>query len=178
MTLKDLLQKERKSILQKWFDLILETYPSDAATLMKKDRDPFTNPVGATVRREIEVVFRGICDECAPEEWSAALDSVLKIRSVQNFAPSKAVGFVFLLKKAIEDALKGEIERPSIREEWLSFQSRIDDLALRAFDLYVDCREKISEIRVNQAQAEKEMVLRMMERMTYPKGKRKKEEEN
>jgi hypothetical protein len=33
------------------------------------------------------------------------------------------------------------------------------------------CREKICEIRVNQAKAEKEMALRMMERMTPSKEK-------
>ncbi len=178
MPLNDLLLKEKKNILGKWFDLILETYPSDAAAVMKKDRNPFTNPVGSTMLREIEVLFRGLCGECTAQECSTALDAILKIRSVQDFSPSKAVGFVLLLKKAIEASLKGEIEKPDIREEWLSFQGNIDDLSLQAFDLYVACREKIYEIRMNQARMEKEMALKMVERMTTSKGKGKKEEEN
>jgi hypothetical protein len=176
--LKDLLAKNKNAILRRWFDLILETYPSDAATLMKKDRDPFTNPVGSTMLREIEVVFRGLCEECTAQECSASLDSILKIRSVQDFSPSKAVGFVLLLKKAIEESLKSEIEKPGIREEWSSFQARIDNLSLQGFDIYVACREKVYEIRMNQARIEKEMALKMMERMTSSKQKRKKEEEN
>jgi hypothetical protein len=54
-------------------------------------------------------------------------------------------------------------------DEWLKFQSRIDDLALQAFDIYLECREKICEIRIHQARTEKEMAFRMMERMTHPK---------
>jgi hypothetical protein len=87
------------------------------------------------------------------------------------------VGFVFLLKRAIGETLKNEICKESVMEEWLKFQSRIDDLALQAFDIYMDCREKICEIRVNRAKAEKEMAFRMMERMTHSKEKRPKEKD-
>jgi hypothetical protein len=167
--LNELLRKNQSPILQRWFDLILETYPPDGATLMRKDRDPFTNPVGSTISREIGVIFQRLCEGAHAEAFQASLDSVLKIRSVQNFTPSQAVGFVFLLKKAIEETLKGEIQKPEVLGEWLNFQSKIDDLGLQAFDIYVDCREKICEIKVNRAQAEKKMALRMMERMTYSK---------
>jgi hypothetical protein len=88
------------------------------------------------------------------------------------------VGFVFQLKKAIEDTLKSEIYRESVMDEWLKFQSRIDGLALQAFDLYMDCREKICEIRVNQAQAERETAFKMIERMTYSKEKRQKNKDS
>jgi hypothetical protein len=176
--LKDLLQKEKSTILRKWFDLILETYPSDAATLMRKERDPFSNPVGSTISSAIEVLFRGLCEGADAVALSPSLDSIIKIRSVQDFSPSKGVAFVFLLKKAVEESLKGEIEEPGIGQEWLRFQGRIDELGLQAFDLYVACREKINEIRISQARTEKEMALRLMERITTSKEKRKKEEKN
>ena len=80
-----------------------------------------------------------------------------------------------LLKKAIGETLKSESQKESFLEEWLKFQSKIDDLALLAFDIYMGCREKICEIKVNRARAEKEMAFKMMERMTSPKGKPKKE---
>jgi hypothetical protein len=87
------------------------------------------------------------------------------------------VGFIFLLKRAIGEILKNEICKESVMDEWLKFQSKIDDLALQAFDIYMDCREKICEIRVNQARVEKEMAFRMIERMATSKEKRKKEED-
>jgi hypothetical protein len=162
----DLLKKNKVTILERWLDLILETYPADTAIIMRKEKDRFANPVGSTISREIEVLFKKLCEEGQDEKCQASLDSILKIRSVQDFSPSKAVGFIFLLKRAIREILKNEIYKEPFINEWLRLQSRIDDLALQAFDLYMNCREKICEIRINQARAEKEMAFRMMERMT------------
>ena len=162
----DLLSRNEAAILRRWFDLVLETYPADTAALMRKDKDQFTNPVGSILSREIEVLFKKLCEGSQNERCQASLDSILKIRSVQDFPPSQAVGFIFLLKRAIGEVLKNDICKESVADEWLEFQSRIDDLALQAFDAYMECREKICEIRINQARAEKEMAFRMIERMS------------
>jgi hypothetical protein len=175
--MRDLLKKNKVAILERWFDLILETYPANTATMMRKDKNQFTNPVGSTLSREIEVLFKNLCEGSQDERCQSSLDSILKIRSVQDFSPSKAVGFVFLLKRAVGEALKNEICKESVMDEWLKFQSRIDDLALQAFDAYMECREKICEIRINQARTEKEMAFRMMERMTPSKEKKQKVED-
>jgi hypothetical protein len=175
--MQDLLKKNKAAILERWFHLILETYPANTATIMRKDRNQFTNPVGSTLSREIEVLFKNLCEGIWDEKCEASLDSIVKIRSVQDFSPSKAVGFIFLLKRAIGETLKNEICKESVMDEWLKFQSRIDDLALQAFDAYMDCREKVCEIRINQAKAEKEMAFRMMERMTTSKEKKQKGED-
>jgi hypothetical protein len=171
MALESLLLQNKTNLLKRWFDLILETYPADTAALMRRDRNQFTNPVGSTISREIETLFKQLCEGVRNGECRAALDAILKIRSVQDFSPSKAVGFIFQLKKAVWETLKNQISNESAMDEWLNFQSRIDDLVLQAFDAYTDCREKICEIRVNQAKVEKEMAFRMMERMTPSKEK-------
>jgi len=171
MVLENLLLQNKTAILKRWFDLILETYPADTVTLMRKEQNQFRNPVGATISREIETLFKQLCEGVQNGECRTSLDAILKIRSVQDFSPSEAVGFIFQLKKAIEETLKSEICREQNIEAWRAFQSRIDALALQAFDIYMDCREKICEIRVHQARAEKEMAFRMMERMTYKKEK-------
>jgi hypothetical protein len=167
--MQNLLKKNKAAILERWFNLILETYPANTASMMRKDKNQFTNPVSSTLSREIDVLFKNLCEGSQDEKCQSSLDSILKIRSVQDFSPSKAVGFIFLLKRAIGETLKNEICKESVIDEWMKFQSRIDDLALQAFDIYMDCREKICEIRVNQARTEKEMAFRMMERMTHPK---------
>jgi hypothetical protein len=177
MMLQNLLEKNKSAILERWLHLTFETYPADTAMMMRKDKNQFTNPVGSTMSREIEVLFGKICEGIQDEKCRASLDSILKIRSVQDFSPSKAVGFIFLLKRAIGETLKNEICKESVMDEWLQFQSRIDELALQAFDIYMDCRKKIYEIRINQARAEKEMAFRVMERVTRSKEKRQEEED-
>jgi hypothetical protein len=174
MMMRDLIKKNKAAILERWFDLILETYPANTAAMMRKDKNQFTNPVASTLSREIEVLFKNLCEGSQKEKCQSSLDSILKIRSVQDFSPSKAVGFIFLLKRAIGETLKNEICKESVMDEWMKFQSRIDDLALQAFDIYMDCREKICEIRVKQARTEKEMAFRMMERVSHSKEKREK----
>jgi len=175
--IQDLLKKNKAAILERWFHLILETYPANTAAMMRKDKNQFTNPVGTTLSREIEVLFKNLCEGSQNEKCQSSLDSILKIRSVQDFSPSKAVGFIFLLKRAIGETLKNEMCKGAVMDEWLEFQSKIDDLALQAFDIYMDCREKICEIRVNQAKTEKEMAFRMIERMTTSKEKKQKGED-
>ena len=177
LAIQDLLKKNKAAILERWFHLILETYPTNTAAMMRKDKNQFTNPVGSTFSREIQVLFKNICEGSQDEKCQASLDSILKIRSVQDFSPSTAVGFIFLLKRAIGETLKNDICKESVMDEWLKFQSRIDDLALQAFDIYMDCREKICEIRINQAKTEREMAFRMMERMTTSKEKKQKVED-
>src|SRR5512139_1559874 len=133
MALEALLLQKKTPILRKWFDLILEAYPSDVATLMRKNSDPFANPVGSTISREIEVLLKELCGGSDVQQCSAPLDAILKIRSVQDFSPSQAVGFVFLLKEAIESTLKEEIHKDPVASEWPGFRSKIDALALCAF---------------------------------------------
>ena len=177
MALGNILSQNQNAILKRWLNLIMETYPADVAALMRKDQNQFTNPVGSTISREIKGLFKGLLEEGNSERFSTALNSILKIRSVQDFPPSKAVGFVFLLKKAMEEILKGQICKEPMENDWSKFLSKIDELALHAFDIYMDCREKVCEIRINQAKSEREMAFRMMERMSYSKAKREKEED-
>jgi hypothetical protein len=173
---KNLLLQNQKAILERWLHLILETYPADTSALFKKEKDQFINPVGSTISREIETLFEELLQDMNSDRLSASLSAILKIRSVQDFSPSRAVGFVFLLKKAIQDVLGIRIDEKQILEEWLKFQSKIDKLALQAFDIYMDCREKICEVRVNRARAEREMALKMLERMYGLKEKPEKGE--
>jgi hypothetical protein len=170
MRLAIILLQKRATILERWFNLILETYPERTAALIKKDKDRFTNPVGSTISREIETLFDALVSDLDPDRIEASLEAIIKIRSVQDFPASSAVGIVFLLKKVVFEALSDVLshEGPGGEHggEWFKLQCRVDDIALRAFDIYSRCREKIAEIRIEQANGEKEIALRMLQRMS------------
>ena len=174
MALVNLLLQNQKAILERWLHLILETYPAETSALLKKEKDQFMNPVGSTISREIETLFEELLQGLNSDRLSASLSAILKIRSVQDFSPSGAAGFIFLLKRSVQEILRSEIQKESVLEEWLKFHSKIDELALLAFDIYMDCREKICEIKVNKAMADKEMALKMLERIGFPKEKSQK----
>ena len=165
MVLEHLLPQKRAAILERWFQLVLETYPAGTSRFLKQEKDRFANPVGYTISQEIEALYDGLLQEMNSDKLAVCLDNIIRIRAVQDFPPSQTIAFIFLLKKAIREELASEITENRVFEELLKFEARIDKLALLAFDIYMKCREKVFEIRVNEAKAERERVLKLLERI-------------
>jgi hypothetical protein len=159
--LKESLSKKRSAILKRWLDLILETYWPETAIFLKKQDDPFTNPVGQTILQGIDGIFNDILNGAGSENAAAFLEKVIKIRAVQDFTASQAISFVFLLKKAVREELKDEINRDRLHEDLSLLNDRVDELALIAFDMYMKSREKIYELKSNEI---KNMTFRLLQR--------------
>lgn len=168
MVLKYLSQK-KVAILERWFQLILETYPADTSRFLKQEKDRFLNPVGYTISQEIEALYEGLLQEINPDKVITCLDNIIRIRAIQDFPPSQAIAFIFLLKKAIREKLASELRENQLFEQLLKIESRIDELTLLAFDVYMRCREKVYEIRVKEAKAERERVLKLLGRANLGK---------
>ena len=150
MTLIDLLVQKKSAIVDRWRDLIIQTYPPHTSGFLKRQKDQFCNPVGHAISNETEKLYQILLDGFSTDIISEAADQIIKIRAVQDFSASDAVAFVFLLKKAIRVQLENELQHNGIAIELLSFESRIDALALHIFDAYMRCREKIYEIKVSE----------------------------
>jgi hypothetical protein len=157
MELASLLKQNRKSILDRWFDLVIQTYPRDSAEFLTRQKDPFRNPVGHAIVQGLGPIYDQIVAGLDPDRLRDALDRIIRIRSVQEFTPSEAVGFVFQLKTVIRDVLgdriPGEIHDGSgsgAAGEAAEIASRIDAVALLAFEKYVECRETLHEIRCRE----------------------------
>jgi len=150
MRLNNLLAQRKTAIIKKWFALAIETYPSDTAKFLKRQKDPFANPVGRTIYKGLEALFDQLLQGINHEALASCLDPIIKIRAIQNFSPSQAVGFIFFLKNVIRKTLHKEITKEQIADELLLLESRIDELVLIAFNLYTQCREKIYELKANE----------------------------
>ena len=161
MKLEKRLAQNKAQIVGRWLDLIFETYPADAQRFLRKQKDRFANPVGTTISKEIENLYDELIEGLEPERVSSLLDRIIRIRAIQDFPPSQALAFVFYLKKAIKDEMQEEILEEGQSEDWSIIESRIDDLALLAFDIYMNCREKLYDIRANEA---KNQVSRLLQR--------------
>jgi hypothetical protein len=176
--LHDLLSGKRSSIVQKWFDRILESYPENTTRLLKKEKDPFANPVRHTILQGVEGVFDELLKKGdRPKELNDYLDKVIRIRSVQDFPPSQALAFVFSLKEVIRDVLGKEIRENDLYDPLSALDRRIDALALRAFDVFMGCREEIYELRVSEVKRTREQALRLLERTDRVRQKRMEDEE-
>jgi hypothetical protein len=156
MNLRDLLRKHKTAVTEKWLDKTLATYPSRTSVFFKRTKDPFANPVGNTLSSGIEAVFDDLLEtfedagSVSAEQFCSHLDDIIKVRSVQEFSPSQAVSFVFLLKEAVREELREELGDVHSLAELARFEARIDQLALFSFDIYTKRREKLHELRVNE----------------------------
>ncbi len=161
LNLNHYLVEKKSAILKKWFDAVVETYPNETSTFLRKQKAQFTNPVGYTLSEGIEHLFDALLQGMIPDTVSRFLDSIIRIRAIQEFSPSEAVSFIFQLKKVVRQELGKEIlDQQGIAEELAVFESAVDDLALFSFDLFMKCREKIYELKANEA---KNMTFRLLQ---------------
>jgi len=162
--LVDLLRKERAAILKKWLGHVLETYPEDTSRLLKGEKNPFANPVGAAIGEGLGGILDQLLAQAPDASLVPFLDRIIRIRAVQQFSPSVALAFVFQLKVIVGDLLRREIHKKEHEAEWAAFVSRMDRLALLAFDAYMQCREELFEIRAGELRRHRDAAVRVLER--------------
>lgn len=146
MEIYDLLSKKRDSIVDKCFDLTISTYPEQSHLFLKEKKRQFTNPVGYTIYQGIQKIIDNIIAQEPLENFTSPLEEIIRIRAVQDFTPSQAVGFIFLIKEAIYSSIYREVKY----NELTDLLSRIDSLALLAFDIFMKYREKIYDIKARE----------------------------
>jgi hypothetical protein len=148
--LATLLQNNREAITERWLELTLATYRSDSAGFLLAQKNRFANPVGQTLVQETAAIVDGLLRDAAPDDICGHLEEVIKIRAVQEFSPSQAVSFVFLLKDAIREEIADPLVAAKAREGLLEIEDRIDQMALFAFDIYVKWREQVYNLRLQE----------------------------
>lgn len=147
MRLESLLVRNKRTIIDGWFNFLVETYPADSAQFLKREGDPFSNPLGSSAKSGLEAIFDELLVGVDPQPLTDFLDPIIRIRAVQDFSPSQATGFIFSLKRSIRKILEKDISSQGLFDELHSFEMRIDELALLGFDIFMGCREKIYQLK-------------------------------
>jgi hypothetical protein len=177
MSLEDLLFQKRSSILSKWFEHILDTYPQDTAVFLRSQKSQFGNPVGHTIHDGLEGIFDDLIKVKAGEtgDVDRFLDNIIRIRAVQDFSPSQALSFIFQLKRVIREEVGSDAAQKNLAEDLSAFEDRIDTLMLLSFDIFMKCREKLYDLKANEV---RNMTFRMLERVNRMAGKNTKNSED
>jgi hypothetical protein len=161
MSLADLLSERQGALCGRWLDAVLAGYGEPTAARWRRDKDPFRNPVGHTLATGLPSLLAAVArDGELPEDAAAALEAIVRIRSVQDLAPSRAVGFVWLLRDAIRSELAEELSGGAHAEELAAVERRIESLGLRAFDTYVMLREQVFRLRQEELKRSVASILR------------------
>ncbi|MBI4843381.1 MAG: RsbRD N-terminal domain-containing protein [Nitrospirae bacterium] len=160
MNINDLLIYKRPQIIENWINLIAETCPEESSIFLKNLNNRLNNQADTIVRGGIQSLFDGITCGAIDKTYSI-LENILKVRAVQDLSASQAVGFMPLLKKAVWNELSAEIPKDKLAEELLDIESKIDELTLISFDIYMKCRERLFQLRAKEV---KDTAYRFMQR--------------
>ena len=138
----------RDLFAEEWLACTFGTYPEQAGRFMRHEQDPFRNPVGHTLRVALGALAGELLGDFDRAQVASSLEAIVRIRAVQNFTPSQAVGFV-PLARGVSRRLARDKALPPERVDELD--ARIDEMVLMAFDLFAECREEIHAISAREA---------------------------
>ncbi len=148
--LEKVLSKNKAAIAKQWFHLAAQTYAVDTAKFLQSKTDPFANPVGSTLMTGLDGILEHLIHATDPNTLHSHLDSIIRIRAVQDFSPSQATAFILSLKKVLRDYFAKELRDSRLAAEFIELESSIDQICLIAFDIYMQCREKVYQISANE----------------------------
>ena len=108
--LEKILKKNKTAITKQWFNLAAQTYAIDTAQFLKSKTDPFANPVGNAMMTGLDGILEQLIHAMDPKVLHSHLDSIIRIRAVQDFTPSQATAYILSLKKVIRGHLSKELQ--------------------------------------------------------------------
>jgi len=154
------LSEKRSVLIKKWRDALIESYPEDTQRFLRREKDSFSNPVGNIISKDIEALYDELIGGGDRQKISCSLDNIIRVRAVQDFKPSAAVAFVLQLKPLIREQLEGLTPQNNISVEVKDLDKRIDEMALLAFDIYSQCRQKLFQLRIKEVRRQVEGLLK------------------
>jgi len=171
MSLAKRMQERRAAILGRWQREVLESFPRQSRKLIAAGEDRFANPLGFALRDGVEEVFSFVAGEKPWDAIEPALERLVKLKAVQQTHGQGPLEFLFSLKTIVREAcgvgtgggIAGEpLERaPSDLEQWLVLEERFDRVIRAGAAAFVQAREKILELQVNEMRNKTYMLRRL-----------------
>lgn len=166
--LTKLLVQHRDTILEKWIDATMSSYKPEMVRFLKKEKNPFSNPVRQTIVTSLEKIYDALLTELEIDDSFPGLDEIVRLRAVQEFTPAQALSFLFTLKNIIRSASDSDPAFTFTLQDWQPFEEKIDALSGAAFNVYSHCRSQIYEIRISEVKARTQRAFELLNRTNYP----------
>ena len=148
--LRETLRERKEAVIGRWLEDTVAVYAETTGKFLLRKKNQFANPVGQSLRTGTAAIVEILAAGGEAEEARDPLREILHIRAVQDLSPSQAVSFLFGLKRVLRTELGKIAKEPKHRTELAELDDAVDALALLAFDIYVQSREKVLEIRINE----------------------------
>ena len=148
MDLAEGFRNHREKIVKRWTEYTLSTYTSSG--FFVRERDKFANPVGGNIREALGKLFLLLSKGADPQEFTEPLEQIMGIRAVQEFSPSRAVAPLNAVKHITREVFEADKERKHLVAELYDFEFAVDLALLAAFDIYMQYRERLYQVRINE----------------------------
>lgn len=161
-----ILRAHREEVINSWVEAVFATYPLETTGFLRTRSDPFTNPVAHMTREAAGILFDAVAgEEVEAATVRASLDRFVKLRAVQKFAPSQSLAVFYLMKPILREKVMPEMRLKGLLDDYLAAESRLDTLALLAFDIYSEARETVAELRVRETKNQYAQLARWAQRL-------------
>lgn len=161
-----LFRTYKKDVTDAWTEAVFATYPLETTGFLRTRRDPFSNPVAHMTREAADILFDALIGEdVSPAQVKAALERFVKLRAVQKFAPSQNMAVFYLMKPILREKVLPELRLKGQLDAYLAAESRLDSLALLAFDIYTRARETVAEARIREIRNQHAQLARWAQRL-------------
>lgn len=161
MNVSAIFQEHSKEIISAWIDIVHSTYHFDTKGFLRTKKDRFCNPVGEMTETVAKYLYDAVAGEPIDVTVvSGKLERFVKLRSVQDFSPSQGIGILYLMKPIMRTKLMPLFVAANKLDDYLEAESRLDTLALMAFDIYISTRETLAEMRIKEIRDQHAQIVR------------------
>ena len=135
--------KRREALQKKWYEAIMRSYFPDADAAFLSPIG-FANPIGQNFQQATAAVVNGLADGTNLEELRTPLDRIVRILAVQGLPAGMSIRFLTEFRRQLDTA--GDFS-PEEKTLWIE---RIDTLAEMSIEIWLECRETLSLLRINE----------------------------
>ncbi len=161
--LKDVLRKRSRVIRERCLAAFAAVCPAWSCAPASAGQDRFHNPVGHTLTEALDRLLNDLFDgDREGKETKESMRDAVRILAVQDVPPSKALSFIPLLKDEIRRELPDGSASAEDSDALRVIEARLDEALMEAFDLYMEFKEQIARVRINEVKAEKERLARLL----------------
>jgi len=160
--LQNILEQNKDTIIAEWVDQTINTYEQEMIRFLHKEKNQFANPVRNTILTSTEKIYNAILNKVKFDTNYPGLEDIIKLRTVQDFSPSQALSFIFILKEIIRKELQNDNKVNISVKEINKFEGKMDKLTALAFDIYTNCRNKIYEIRLKEIRSQSQRAFEIL----------------
>ncbi len=161
MNLKQHLTEKKSVILASWHDALLTLPEGGTPDFLENQKKLVSDATGSDVAQGLDGLFSALLQGVITDDAKRFLDCMIGIRAAHNIRASQTVAVILAVKNVVRNELGQSLKEPGVAEELTAWDSVVDEMALFAFDRYMESRESVLERRADE---EKQETLRLLKK--------------